>query len=215
MARPRPGREFRLAYKQVEPPLGDADAQSVAGLHKPKGSAGCSLRRNMQHDSAESRSAHPGVRQSQHILDAAPGEFHRDRKIARLRHAAGDRAGIAQHQRVVGFDVQVGIVDPLCEIFEAVEHDGARGDFKQFLVGGGSLQDRPIGRKASEQGDETPIDAQGIVERPDGGGVEVFAFRRHIGSEPFAGDRRGVEIEQWLQTSQKAADAARKEKSSI
>ena len=85
----------------------------------------------MEHDRAIGRTAHAGVGNAHHILDAGLGEFGWDRQIARLWHRGfAGRAGILQHQKVVRRHVKIRIVDARGEIFERIEHDGAAFAFE-------------------------------------------------------------------------------------
>ena len=66
-------------------------------------------------------------------LTPVRGELHRDRQVARLRHAGGALGtGVAQHQHVVGGDIKRGIVDPQRHVFHGFEHHGAAGMLQQF-----------------------------------------------------------------------------------
>ena len=90
------------------------------------------FRRDVQHDGAEGGAAHARIGYPHHVLDAAARELLRDRQVARLRHARrAPGAGVAQHQHVVGGDVERGIVDPQRHVLDRFEHHGAAGVLQQ------------------------------------------------------------------------------------
>jgi hypothetical protein len=106
---------------------------TLAVPHQRQRTADRGFRRDVQHDGAERRAAHPRIGNPHHVLDAGARELSRDRQIAGLRHARRAlRAGIAQHQHVVGGDVEIGIVDPQRHVLDGFEHHGAAGVLQQF-----------------------------------------------------------------------------------
>ena len=61
-------------------------------------------------------------------LTPCVAELLRDRQVAGLGHAGrADRAGVAQHEHVVGADVEVGRIDPRRHVLDRIEDDGAAG----------------------------------------------------------------------------------------
>src|SRR5262245_41680873 len=54
--------EFVGLDQQLETPLGNVEADAIAGLHQGQRSADRGFRRHMQHDGAERRAAHAGIR---------------------------------------------------------------------------------------------------------------------------------------------------------
>ena len=110
------------------------------------------FRRDVQHDGAERRAAHARVGDADHVLHAGARELHGNRKRAGLGHARGAfRAGVAQHQDVVGRDVERRIVAAGSEVLERVEDHGAAGMAQQAGGGGGVLDHGAARRQVAAQ----------------------------------------------------------------
>ena len=85
-------------------------------------------------------------------LTPARAELLRDRQIAGLRHARRALGtGVAQHQHVVGVDVERGIVDPQRHVLDGFEHHGAAGMLQQFRARRRMLDDGAARREIAVQ----------------------------------------------------------------
>ena len=124
-------------------------------------------------------------------------ELPRDRQIAGLRHARRALgAGIAQHQHVVGVDVELGIVDPQRHVLDGFEHHGAAGMLQQFRARRRMLDHRAARREIAVQHRHRAFRLDRIVARTDrvlprhllGAGDDI-AQRR-------AGDGPGIEVDE-------------------
>ena len=174
--------QLGIVDEEVEPALLDADADAVAVAHEPERPAVRRLRRDVEHDGAVGGAAHARVGQAQHVLDARRRELLRDRQVAGLRHAAGLRAGVLQHERVVRPDVEVGIVDAGREVVERGEHHRSRGLLEQPRVGGGALEDRALRGERAVERDEPAHVAHRILDRADHRRIDEGA----LGQDPVA-----------------------------
>jgi hypothetical protein len=111
--------QLRGIDQQIDAALGDIEPDHVAVLHQRQRTADGGFRRDMQHDGAKCSPAHSCIRYPHHVLDASARQLLRDRQIACFRHARRPLgAGIAQHQYVVGVDVEIGIVDAQRHVFD-------------------------------------------------------------------------------------------------
>ena len=163
----------------------------------------------MQDDGAESGAAHPRVRYPHHVLDALPAELHRYREVAGLGHAGRAlRPRVAQHEHVVGRDVEVGRVDPRREIVERIEHDGATAVGEQRPARRRMLDHGTAGREIAAEHRDRAARMDRIVDAPNDL-LRRIDFRRgdHLAQRP-AGYRRHVEMQQWSQLAQHRIQAA-------
>ena len=113
------------------------------------------FRRDVQHDRAEGRAAHPRVRDAHHVLDAGARELARNRQIAGFGHAgAADRPGILQNQEIIRRHVEVRAVHTRRKIFQRRKDDGTAFLLEQVLVGRRALEDRAARRQRAEQRDD-------------------------------------------------------------
>ena len=83
----------------------------------PSGPPTADFGRDVQHDGAEGGAAHARVGDAHHVLHALLRQLLRDRQVAGLGHAGrAARAGVAQHEHVVGGDVESRVVDALGQV---------------------------------------------------------------------------------------------------
>ena len=125
--------KFGGVDQKINASLGDIEPDHVTVPHQRQRAAHGGFRGDVQHDGAERGAAHPRIRNPHHVLDAGTRKLHRDRQIARFRHprrALG--TGVAQHQHVVGGDVEIGAIDPQRHVLHGIEHHGAAGVLQQF-----------------------------------------------------------------------------------
>ena len=166
-------------------------------LHQRQRAADGGFRRNMQHDGAERRAAHARVRNPHHVLDAGARELLRDRQIAGLRHARRAlRAGVAQHQHVVGGDIEIGIVDPQRHVLHGVEHHGAAGVLQQLRARRRMLDHGAARREIAVQHRHRALRLDRIVARADGVLSRHFLGTGDDVAQRRAGDGPGVEVDQ-------------------
>ncbi len=135
--------------------------------------------------------------------------FFGDRQITRLRHAGcALGAGIAQHQHVVGVDVEIGIVDPQRHVLDGFEHHGAPGMLQQFRARRRLLDDGSARREVAVQHRHRAFFLDRIVARTDG------ILSRHILStgdnlaQRLSCDGLGVEIDEVAELSHQFRHAA-------
>ena len=99
---------FGIVDQQFNPARFYVKHNPVAGLHDGERAAHSGFRRDMQYDGAKSSAAHPRIGNAYHIFYSLAGQFHRDRQIARLRHAwRAFRPGIAQNKNVIGIHIKI------------------------------------------------------------------------------------------------------------
>src|SRR5437879_8553045 len=67
--------EFGGIDQEIDASLLDIEPDHVAVLHQRQGTAGGRFRRDVQHDGAERRAAHPRIRDPHHVLDAGAPEL--------------------------------------------------------------------------------------------------------------------------------------------
>ena len=187
----------RVVHEKVETARRDVKADAVSALDQRERAADRRFGRDMEHDGAEGGAAHARVGDAQHVLDAAAGEFARNGDISRFRHSRRSlRAGVAQHKHVVVGDLEIGRVDALSHVLQAVEHDGPALMRQQFRRCRGLLHDGAVGGQIAAQHDEAALGVKGVAARahdalrPRGRGGGKFLAQR------AAGYRQAVEIEQ-------------------
>ena len=119
------------------------------------------------------------------------------------------RAGILQHQNVVGLDVEIGIVDASGEIGQRGEDHRPALEFEQIGIGGRALEDGAAGREIAEQRDQSAQRLERFVARGDNGAVDPGVG---VDVEPlaqrFAGDGQAIEMQQVLDLAHQRAHAA-------
>ena len=165
----------------------------------------------MQHDGAESGAAHPRIRDPHHVLDALPGELHRNRDVAGLRHAGraarARRCAARARRRPRRRDRARRCARR--EIVERVEHDGAAavrqaapGVADACLITAPSGARLPLSTAIAPTRMDRIVDAPNdLLRRIDFRGGDHFAERA-------ARYRRHVEMQQWPQFAQYRAQAA-------
>ncbi len=118
--------ELGVIDEQLDAALLDIELNAIAVAHECERPADRAFGRDVQHDRAERGAAHARVRNPNHVLDAGARELFRDRQVAGLRHSRRTlRAGVTQHEHVVGSDIERVVVDSRSEIFERIEHHRA------------------------------------------------------------------------------------------
>ena len=165
----------------------DREPDAVAVAHQAERAAAGGVRRDVQHDGAEGGAAHARVGHAHHVLDALGGELLRDRQIAGLRHGGRRmRAGVLQHQNVVGGDVELGIVDARGEVLQRGEHHRPALVLEQLGVGGRALEDGALRREVAEQRDQPALRLQRLVALGDDAAVDpgVAASSRAPAARP-------------------------------
>ena len=144
-------------------------------------------------------------------LTPALRELLRDRQVAGLRHRLGRmRAGVLQHQDVLGAHVERRIVDARGKIGERGEHHRHALVLEQLLVRRRALEDRALGREIAEQRHQAALRFKRLVARRDDGAVDIAVVA--LGGEPLAeraaGDGQAIEMQQRLELAQQRAHAA-------
>ena len=131
------------------------DTDQVAGFYQRQRPADIGLGRAVQHAGAVARAAHAGIRQAQHVAHTLLHQFGRYRQHAPLGHArAAQRAGIAQHQDVVGVHIEIGVVDRLFHRGIVVEDQCASGVLEQVRRAGARFDHHAVrGEVASQHGE--------------------------------------------------------------
>ncbi len=82
--------------------------------------------------------------------NALPQQPFRDRQHAPFRHAGtAFRAGIFQHQDVVGRDIEIVALDLAHHVVVVLKRNGLAALLEEALVGGGRLDDAAIGREVA------------------------------------------------------------------
>src|SRR5207248_3880929 len=100
----------------------------------------CGLGCNVEDDGAEGGAAHASIGDAHHVFDALARELHRNWKITSFGHAGcALGTGVAQDKDVVGSDVEVGIVNAIGEVFDAVKVNRTAGVTQKMRRGGGVL----------------------------------------------------------------------------
>ena len=111
-----PPLQVRLGQQHVEASLLHADSNPVTRPHQSERSADRAFRRDVEDDRAEGCTAHARVGDPDHVLHARPRKLGGYRQVARFGHPGANRPRILQHQRIVGMNVQIRIVDAGREI---------------------------------------------------------------------------------------------------
>ena len=112
-------------------------------------------------------------------------ELLRDRQIAGLRHRRRRmRAGVLQHQNVLGRDVERGIVDARGEVVERGEHHRPALVLEQLGVGGRALEDGALRRQIAEQRDQPALRLERLVARGDDRAVDIGRRRPRRAARP-------------------------------
>ena len=190
-------RQFGLVDQQVDPAVFDIQLDAVAIAHQTERPADGGFRHDMQHDGAEGGAGHAGIRNPHHVLDALLGQFARDRQIARFGHAGGaDRSGIAQHQHIVGRNIEIGIVHPQGHVFHRLKHHGAAFMLHQGRRGGRLLDQRALRGEIAAQYRHRARGLQRIGAGADDGLVGHFFGPCDGGRQRFAGHRQGRAVDQ-------------------
>src|SRR5690242_4966630 len=120
-----PPRELGIVDVELQTPCGDVERDRVAVAHEREWPSDVRFGRDVQYAGAITRSAHPRVRDAQHVAHALLEEPLRDRQLTPFRHAGrAQRARVLQHDHRVGGDGQRRIVDALRHVVVVLEHDG-------------------------------------------------------------------------------------------
>ena len=137
--------QFLVADVQMDAALVDVDLDLVAGLHEGERAADEAFRRDMQDAGAVAGAAHAAVGDADHVAHALPQQPLGDRQHAPFRHAgAALRAGVLQHQDMVGRDVEIVALDLAHHVVVVLEGDRLAAMLEEALVGGGRLDDAAV-----------------------------------------------------------------------
>ena len=119
------------------------------------------------------------------------------------------RAGILQNENVVGFDIELGIVDARGQILERSEHHRPALVLEQIGIRRRAFEDGALRRDIAEQRHQPALRLERLFALGDDGAVDEI--RRAV-LEPFAqglaGHRQAIEMQQVAQFAQQRADAA-------
>ena len=96
-----------LADQEVDLARLDVDLDHVAGPDQGQRAADRGLGRDVQDAGAVGGAAHPRVGDPHHLAHALLEQLHRQRQHAPFGHAGAHRAGVLEHQDVVGRDVEI------------------------------------------------------------------------------------------------------------
>ena len=140
--------QFGVVDEEFDAAGFDVEQNLVAVLDDSERAADGGLGCDVEDDGAEGGAAHAGVGDAHHVFDALACELHGDWQIAGFGHAGcAFGTGVAEDEDVVGGDVEVGIVDAIGQVFDAVEDDGAAGVAHEVRRCGGVLDDGAEGRE--------------------------------------------------------------------
>jgi hypothetical protein len=204
-----PARELGVVDERVDAPTGDIETDLIAIANESERAAERGLGRDVEDDGAERRAAHPRVRDPDHVLDALFRQLLRDRQVAGFGHSRrAERAGIAQHEDVVGRDVEVRGIDARGEIVERVEDDGAAGVLQQARRRRRLLDDRAARRQVAAQHGHAAARADRVGTRPDHVLRVARVHLREALAERGSGDVARAEVEQVSQLVEQARHAA-------
>ena len=139
----------------------------------------------MEDDGAERRAAHARVGDPEHILHTRPRQLGGNGQISRLGHPGANRPRILQHQRIVGMDIEIGIVDAGREVVETLEDDRSSDVLEETLISRRALDDRPVRGQVAEQGEQPASTLEGLVHGTDDrtidkAGAVLQAFRERL-----------------------------------
>jgi len=120
-------------YEEVEAFARYVEPDEVAVTDESERPAAGRFPGHVEHDSAVRGTAHPPVRDPDHVADALLGEVLRDGDGVGFGHAGGGRADVAQHEDVLGRELERGVVQSGGEVVEGVE-DRGRQAVEQGMV---------------------------------------------------------------------------------
>ena len=120
------------------------------------------------------------------------------------------RAGILQHQNIVGLDVERGIVDARGEIGERGEHHRPALVLEQLGVGRRALEDGALRREIAEQRDQPALRLQRLAALGDDRAVDPASPSSCSSRSPSVSPVTvmAIEMQQLLQFAQQRAHAA-------
>jgi hypothetical protein len=160
--------DLALIDPEIDPAGVNIELDEVTSLDQPEWTANRRLRGDMQDNGAVRRSAHPGVRDSNHVSDAGSQQFGGNRQVAPLGHAWRPlRAGILQDHDGLGPDIEGWIIDSPTKVVDVIEHDGGTHVFVQDAVRGTWFDHGSIRRKASAQHCDGATSSKGLIEARD------------------------------------------------
>src|SRR3569623_720432 len=175
--------------------------------------AGRRVRRDVQDDRAERRSAHTSIGQAHHVLDALRGKLLRNWNVTRLRHAACRKwPRILQHEIVIRTNIEDWIIDAVRHVLERREYHCPALALEQLFVRRRSLQDRTHRCKASKKSKENTDRLKRLARACNHLAINPPFLARQTLPKRFAGDRHTVEMEVVLEFAQHRPDAASREK---
>jgi hypothetical protein len=150
----------------------------------------------VEHDRAESRAAHPGVADPDHVGHALAEQVGRHRQVPVLGHAGRtDRSAVLEDEDVVRLDVKGRIVDRGVQLVDAVEDDGAPLVLEEPAGGGRHLEHRAVRTDVAAQDRQTSAGQERPLTLPDDVVVDDLRPLDRLPHRP-ARHRQGVEVEE-------------------
>ena len=188
--------DLGVVHEQVEPTTIDVECDPITGLHDRERAAHGRLRGDVEHAGAVARAAHPGVRHAHHVPHAPLEQRPRNRQHAPLGHArCPERAGISQHEHVVGRDARGRVVDPGLEVGVRIEDDGAADVRPQPRLGGGRLDHASVRRERAPQHERAAGRGERRGQRQDHAVVDHLGPGDALAERP-PGDGEASQVEQ-------------------
>ena len=164
--------QVRLGQQHVEASLLHADSNPVTRPHQPERSTDRTLRRYVEDDRTECGTAHACVGDPDHVLDARPAKLGGYRQVSGFGHPGTNRPPVLQHQRIVGMNIKIRIVDASREIVEILEDDRSSDMLEETLIRRCALEDRPVRGHVAEQREQPSTALKRLFHGPDDGTVD-------------------------------------------
>ena len=111
----------------------------------------------MEDDGAERRTAHARVGDPEHVLHTRPCQLGGNGQVSRFGHPGADRPGILQHERIVGMNIEVGIVDAGREISRPLKTTARPTCSKRRSSAAAHLMIDPLGARLPNRASSPPV----------------------------------------------------------
>src|SRR5437899_2027672 len=161
-------RHLSVAPLYVEASRPRVEGDGVARLHNCERTTGGGLGRHVQHHRSVRRPAHARITDPDHVADAALQQLAWKRHVAHLGHPwIADGPATAQDHDGGLVDVEVWVIEPRVQIFDAIEDNCLSRMPEQRHRGCGWLDDCAVGTEVSSKNHDPCGLLQWLVEWAD------------------------------------------------
>ena len=149
----------------------------------------------MQDAGAVAGATHARIGQANHVAHTLGQEFARDGQLAPFGHAgAALWPGIAQHQHMVGGDVQIFVIHSGLHLGVAVKNHGWTCVLAQMRRAGAGFDHGTCGGDVAFEHRQGPFGIQRAIQRADH--IRVVHLRcGHVLAQRLAIDRHGIQVQ--------------------